>query len=166
MELSTQKPGRTLGMMLAIVSAALLFGVLPLLQVAAIVLVQGRLQSGLADLSAVADGVQTGGDFLGVNAVSAGVQAALAAAFLIVCVLAWRVRHPQVRFLFILSVTALAIVSVAATLAASSGGAMDSGAELARQVSCGVIAVQVLVPLYVVWYMSRAPARAFYRGRY
>lgn len=169
MALNVDKPPRTLGMMLAIGASALLFGILPLMQIGAIVLVQMRLQSGLMSFpsgqgDAGQAAIQVGGDFLGVNPVSAVAQAALALGFLVLCMLAWRVRRPRVRLAFVLAVLTLSLISVIVTVASAQSAALDSGADLSRQLSCGVIGAQVLVPLYVVWYMSRAPARAYYRG--
>jgi hypothetical protein len=43
---------------------------------------------------------------------------------------------------------------------------LDSGRALAQQLQVTRIAFSTLIALYVLWYMNRAPARAFYRGAY
>jgi hypothetical protein len=43
---------------------------------------------------------------------------------------------------------------------------IDSGAAIAQTLLSGRLIFSLLLALYVVWYMNRGPARAYYRGYY
>jgi hypothetical protein len=72
------------------------------------------------------------------------------------------------RHIFTWTVVIISVVSVVVVLFPSptdglSGGSLDKLAILLRPT---LFIFYVVLPLYVVWYLNRAPSRAFYRGYY
>lgn len=168
--INSGRPPRTLGLSLAIIVSVLLFSVLPLLQTGAILLLDWRLRQAQLDIGGT-DMIAGGGDFRGVDDVLLAFQAISGVIFLVLAVMAWRGRPRWSRGALIALVIILTVVSLLNAFAgltaqpnASTG--IDSGAEFARQLICGRLTLSILIPLYVIWYLNRAPARAFFRGYY
>jgi hypothetical protein len=164
---------RTLGVSLAVIASTLLFTVLPLIQVSMVLIVQARLSGLPARVSAAQDVLGeplfSGGDLLGLAPGALLLQAGLALGFVPVAVLAWRGGRPRVRSIFMFAVLALTLIAVLQSLQAALGqpaleGGLDSGQALARQAAACSLLWQIAIPLYVLWYMNRAPARAYYRS--
>ncbi len=168
------RPVRTFGLSLAILASVMLFSLLPLMQVAMILLVRARLQMLSLDVPGEADSVlpmASGGSFAGVADVNLIVQAVLGVVFLVIAFFAWRGRPGWIRFVTlgaVIALTAITILLSVASLYANPdlAAGIDSGEAIARVLLSGRLIVSVLVAFYVVWYMNRGPARAFYRGYY
>ncbi len=167
------KPQRTLGLSLAILASAVLFSILPLLQVAMILLIRQRFQG--VSLSVPGEDavspLAVGGSFSGIEDYSLILQAVLGIVFLLIAVGAWRGRPPWIRFAMLASVLVLTGVTVALSLlplitSPDLDQGIDSGAAIRRVLLSGRLLLSVLVALYVVWYVNRGPARAYYRGYY
>ncbi|MCB9451887.1 MAG: hypothetical protein H6672_10635 [Anaerolineaceae bacterium] len=163
-----EKPGRPLGVSLAIVMSVIWFSVLPLLQVGLVLLIHQRFQN----IDFASSGVQpvaTGGDFLGVPIWMLAFQAAFGAAFLIVAVFAWRGRPRWMRQALPGAVGLLTGVILIFTLQqAFSQPDLQAGISSVDGTSLlkGDFLGSLLLMLFVIWYMNRGPARAFYRGYY
>lgn len=167
------KPGRPVGLTLAILLSVFLYAVIPLLMLGYRLLVQDRLSR--VDSPVVFEGEEyralaSGGSFqLTTNEIV--VQTIAILIFLIVAYLAWRGGRKWVRTLFTSTVLfyggLTAIFTLRDLLVPST---IDQGITsldtLIAQGLCSVLVTTVLVPLYVLWYVNRAPARAFYRGTY
>lgn len=168
--MSAARPPRPLGVSLAIITSILLFSVLPLIQVGLVMVVQQHFAS-LDFPEGGPQPVAVGGDFLGVAPMTLIVQSALALAFLGLAAMTWRGRPGRIRFIFVGTVVLLTIVKIAVQLvqalqaqALTQGiSSLDSLAAAFGRIQSGF---EVLVMLYVVWYMNRGPARAFYRGHF
>jgi len=164
------RPGRPFGVTLAIIASACLFSILPLLQIGIILMVrQHFLNMDFQDSGL--DLIAMGGDFLGVSESSLLLQLFLGLGFLVIAILAWRGRPSSVRFALIGAVfvlTALKLVSVVAPFFTTPDfqAGTSSLDGIMRSLGTGQLILEVLVLLYVVWYMNRGPARAFYRGYY
>lgn len=152
----------------------MLYSLLPLLQVVMVLIVQLRLQSmqliipdengGIAPLA-------VGGDFTGVASGGLILQTLLAFFFFGVAVAAWRGKRRWARGVLIASVIGLLGFTVAATVPAlltpqTLETGFDSGEPLRQSVQWGRLLLSSLIALYVLWYVNRGPARAFYRGYY
>jgi len=178
------KPGRPFGVTLAIFVSVIIYSVIPLLQIGMILLVEQHFRNLNSTPLLLPDGSTTeqgvvGGDFRGDLATNQIIlQGVLALAFLVVAYFAWRGRPKQMRFIFIGSVLLLTALTLGLTviptllegtsgsglsLSFDSGGTLDA---LSIPLLCLQFVSSVLVPLYVIWYLNRAPARAFYRGYY
>jgi hypothetical protein len=165
------KPTRTFGLSLAILASTMIFSVLPLMQVGVVLLLQTRLQQATANLQ-LEEGVApiaVGGDYLGVSPLALIAQMSMGIAFLIIAIFAWRGRPAFIRQLMIgavLAMTAIHAFSTVSTLFAQPdfSAGLDSGDAIARPLLWLRLALVLLIPLYVLWYMNRGPARAFYRG--
>ncbi len=170
-----ESPARTLGVSLAIIASALLYSILPLMQVIWILLIQARFQSVVGVLPQTSASLETeamvsGGNLTDIANSGLIIQAVIAIIFLIIAVMAWRGRPPQIRWIMLAAVLILTVISLLQSISTLVAPVdieqgIDSGAAIARQATCGAIAMQTLIPLYVLWYMNRAPARAFYRGK-
>jgi len=164
------KPPRTFGISLAILLSVFMFTVIPLTQVAVLALVQARASRvELTENSAGA--LFAGGNFGGISNPMLIIQAMLGVIYLIVALFAWRGRPKSIRVLVVISVCVLTVLYVwdilgalFSPLAISAG--FDSGTEISRTLQCIRLISNLLIPLYIVWYLNRAPARAFYRGSY
>lgn len=168
------KPGRTLGLSLAILASVMLFTIFPLIQVGMILLVRYRFQNASVNLPGEGEAVApiaVGSSFSGVADASLWIQAALGIIFLIIAVCAWRGRPSWIRFVMLAAVVVLTLVTIALSLAPlvtnpDLAQGMDSGAAIRGVLLSGRLLLSVLVAFYVVWYVNRGPARAFYRGYY
>lgn len=165
-----QKPGRPFGVTLAIIASACLFSIVPLLQVGLILVVrQHFLNMDFKDSGL--DMIAMGGDFLGVSESSLILQSVLSIAFLVICVMAWRGKPSSIRFIMIVAVFALTLIQlISVIIAAVNQPGFQAGTSsmngLMNSLGVGELVIQFLIFLYVVWYMNRGPARAFFRGYY
>ena len=165
-----RKPGRPFGVSLAIIASACLFSILPLLQVGLVLSVRQHFlnmnfqESGL-------DMMAMGGDLLGVSESSLILQFILSIVFLVIAIMAWRGKPSSIRLILILAVvimTVLKLISVLVPLFSQPDfqqGASSLDAIM-NSFGLGQFVIEVLILLYVLWYMNRGPARAFYRGYY
>lgn len=163
-----EKPGRPLGVSLAIIASTVLFAILPLLQVAMVLLVRRHFMN--LSFEEGFEPVITGGDYLGVPESSLILQAVLGITFLVITVLAWRGRPPIMRLLLIAAVAIFTLIKfisiVAQYMAIQDPQTASSFDAISRSLGTSQVVLELLVTLYVIWYMNRAPARAFYRGYY
>jgi RsiW-degrading membrane proteinase PrsW (M82 family) len=147
---------------------------LPLMQVAMVLIVQYRLQNaqpGLPVSPKAIEPIAMGGDFTGVPDFALFLQILLGLAFLIIAIFAWHGRPQSIRPIMIASVCGLTLLTLLVSLLPlirqpSLETGFDSGNSLSLTLSASRLLLSVLIPLYVVWYMSRGPVRAFYRGYY
>lgn len=165
-----ERPGRPFGVTLAIIASAFLFSILPLLQVGIILLVRQHFLN--MDFQGTGlDMIAMGGDLLGVPESSILLQFTLALVFFVIAFLAWRGKPAYIRFVLVAGVIVLTIIKLISLIAPflvmpdMQGGA-SSLDGIMRSVATGQFVLELLVLLYVVWYMNRGPARAFYRGYY
>lgn len=172
-----QRPGRPLGVTIAVIASLFMFSFVPLVRVGAILLVERHFRT-MDNMLVLPDGQVvegfSGGNFRGdVTDAQVYLQIGFALAFIVVAFFAWRGRPTFMRYIFIIAVLLLTVTTMALTVvptlfggasgAGASGGSLDA---FFNTVVCAQFVVSLLVPLYVVWYLNRAPARAFYRGYY
>lgn len=165
-----QRPPRPMGVTLAIIASLVLFSLFPLIEVGMIFLVRlhfANVSFGSDPTAPIAFGV----DFLGIPDAKIALQTMAAIAFSVVAVFAWRGRPAYMRYVLMVACLGLTFYTIlslivselnrqAAPLTASS---LDS---VLNSLSVGQFALSLLVTLYVIWYLNRGPARAFYRGYY
>lgn len=147
------RPTRPLGLTIAILSTAFGYGILPLSPFLLVVWA-----------SATQRGIGTelfGGP-------PSWAQIAFSAAILITAVLAWVGRPPWSRWLLLalvwlqtmlLVIRFIAALTTPPTLFGVGGNISGNGLWVCQA------PLIVLIPLYVTWYLNRAPARAFYQRR-
>lgn len=163
-----KRPGRPFGVAIAIAAGIFVFGLLPLLQIGMALTVRQHF----LNRSTSADLLASGANFIGgVTGEQMLLQAVLALAFLVIAVFAWRGRPPMMRFIYVGAVVALTGVKLVAVIAQTFNTpdiqtGISSGDDLFRSVAVGQWVLEFLVMLYVVWYLNRGPARAFFRGYY
>lgn len=163
-----ERPERPLGVSLAILASVMLFTLFPLMLVAMVLLVQRHFQN--VDLGGL-EPIAISGDFLGISPANLAMQTILSLTFLVIAVLAWMGHPPFIRYVLLAAVIAMTLLTLGVTISqAVAEQSLPQGVSsldsLMRSVSCGQFALSVLVSLYVVWYLNRGPARAFYRGYY
>ncbi len=169
------RPPRTFGLALALGASVLIYTLLPLVQVAMVVLPQmafSAMELPLADDGGGVGSLAAGGEIEGIGSEILLLQAGMALAFLVIAVLAWRGRPPWIRFALVAAILLLLAINLASALGVALAQptlletGLDSGQSLRRVLASSQVVVTVLVSLYVIWYVNRAPARAFYRGYY
>ena len=160
-----RRPGRPLGVTLAIIASMLLYTCWPILQVVTIL----RLNS----LMDTQDGITTGIQLTNVPEFVYFVQVFLSLVFFFVALLAWRGRPAIMRFVLVGAVLFFTVFSVVSNILpillsqpSLTEGGLDSGQEVAKQLTTGQLIFTILLPVYVIWFMNRGPSRAFYRGFY
>ncbi len=163
-----QRPGRPLGVSLAIFASVMLFSVFPLMFVAMVLIVKNHFDN--IDFSGLKP-YAVGGDFLGVSPAILVLQAVIAIVFLVIAIFAWRGRPAYMRYVILAAVILLTLFSLGLTVVQTGTNqnlpqGISSLDSLMSSVSCGQFALSFLVSFYVVWYLNRGPARAFYRGYY
>ncbi len=167
------RPGRPLGVSLAVLLSAGLFALLPLFRLGVDLYVESRFLS-LEDVAvSLGDEVEmtpllVGGDVTLVTLDRLLLEGLPALGFFILAIFAWRGRPVWMRLVFFTSVVALAMLNLLLIVFSASQpqAGMDSFQATSNTLLCGQVVLLVLVPLYVVWYLNRGPARAFYRGYY
>lgn len=165
--MTTQRPGRPFGLSLAILVSVFLFSLLPLAQMAMYFLLQRRLQT----TTFLDGGGAVGGSLSDLPGNAVILQSVLGVAFLVIGVLAWRGKPAAMRFVLaaaVIGLTALTITLTLLSLGSSPNlqSGLDSAADLVNSLLRARLMITVLVALYVIWYINRGPARAFFRGYY
>lgn len=168
------KPPRTLGVSLAILASVMLFTVLPLLQVVAPVLIQYRLSQvdlPSPDGSGTERPIAVGGGLEGWSNGATLLQVGSSALFFVIAIGAWFGRPRWIRGVMVAAVLILLTVTVTTSIATLNAppdinNGLDSSQSLTTSLIYARLAVSGLVTLYVLWYLNRGPARAFYRGYY
>lgn len=161
-----QKPGRPLGLSLAILISMGLFSLLPFAQVLFVLSLRQQFQN----VEFLPQGGAIGGDLV-VSDIHLIVPSLTGLIFLVVAVLAWRGKPPAIRFVFVAGVICLTLVTILMTAASmlaepSVEQGLDSGAQFFGSLLLARVVMTLFVALYVIWYVNRGPARAFYRGYY
>lgn len=159
-----RKPGRPLGVSIAIITSAMLFSLLPLAQVIFYLSIYLRFR----DNQFLEGGGMTGADILGLSGSAVLLQTLVSLIFLVIAVLAWRGKPSSIRIVFMGAVALMTLATIASTVISSGSTAagFDSGAALADSLVQARLVFTLLVAVYVLWYVNRGPARAFYRGYY
>lgn len=165
--LSTERPPRTLGLSLAIILSVVLFTLLPMLPVVWIILFRVRLTEACASMG-FTDSALCGAELLGVDEPTFALLAIFGVLFLFIAIFAWYGRPKGIRFVMMGAVCFLtAFVLLLTLLPLVSPSAVTEGASTSiNQILCFIWLPFILIPAYIVWYLNRAPARAFYRGYY
>jgi hypothetical protein len=145
---------RPLGLSLAIISAAIFYGVGSLVDVYIL-----RRMDAVASQSYLMGGVEM--------PTWTVIEGLLGGIMLIACILSWWGHPPQIRFflmgllLLLAGINMYRIIDTWLTpLDPIFGG--QSQEAVRASLRCR-LPINVGVPLYVLWYLDRAPARAFYR---
>lgn len=162
-----QKPGRPLGLSIAVITSVMLFSILPFIQVLFYLSIKWRFR----DIQFMEGGGASGVDIIGLSDTTLIVQAVIAILFLIIAILAWRGQPPSMRYIFMGSVVLLTAITIASTILGSGGQPdieqiFDPMAALSNSLVRARMIVSILIMIYVLWYVNRGPARAFYRGYY
>lgn len=165
-----QRPPRPFGVTLAIIASLILFTLFPLVEVGMLLSVRIHF----ANITFQDGGPQPfamGADFLGIPDSTIFLQAIIALIFLVIAIFAWRGRPPYMRYVLMLACAGLTLFSIANVVIgqlsqqdfANGISSLDS---VLNSLSLGEFVMGFLVTFYVVWYLNRGPARAFYRGYY
>lgn len=162
-----KKPGRPLGLSLAIMLSLMLFSCLPLTQATFII----SLRQQFAGIELLPGGGAAGGSIEGVSDARLVLSMSLGVIFLVIALMAWRGRPQSIRRIFVGSVLVMTLITIGLTVAALNSTptltqGIDSSDTLADSLLVFQLVISVLVTLYVVWYVNRGPARAFFRGYY
>jgi hypothetical protein len=144
---------RPLGVTIAILATLGLYGLWPMIPTLLEIWVSARGHQNV------------GGE---VVSVISWVNTALGFITIVACVMAW-VGHPRwsrwLMIVLVLLATVLRLVQTVQALTTPTcaiGQACGSLQSLERPYTLCQGLMLILVPLYIVWYMNRAPARAFY----
>ena len=159
---------------MAILASVMLFSILPLIQVATVLMLRARFESASLSAEGVGEDIAplaVGGSYTGVDDTTLLIQVALGSAFLIVAFFAWRGKPQWIRFAMLASVLVLTLVTVVLSVIPlvnqpDINKGLDSGTAIRDVLLSGRLLLSLLVALYVVWYVNRGPARAYYRGHY
>ncbi len=167
------KPHRPLGLTLAIVVGIMFYSVIPLLFTVQLLTVEAHMASmeteWIVGEGETVEQIASGGNLTGgITRFDMIVQSVVAVIFLVVAFLAWRGKPRMMRHLFVVVVIITSAVTLFVTIFPTSTGGLSGGSldSLTRLLNPTVLVFNILMPLYVVWYLNRAPARAFYRGYY
>jgi hypothetical protein len=164
---TTKKPGRPFGVILAILLCIVFFSIIPGAMVTSRVLIEQHVTRSqmimLPDgtLTEITSGVDDD-SVLGNRALQ--IQLIISVGFLVLSVFAWRGKPAWMRYVFMFTVLAIAGILLYQNFIlfrqqTHSGGTGEAFFQFLQNAN---ILALVLVPLYVIWYLNRAPARAFY----
>lgn len=165
------RPPRPLGLSLAIIVTLGWFSVLPLLQVGILFALQQRFNDTSFMVEGVPEDVQpiaAGGNFGDGANTYLLLQTIAGVLFIPVAIFAWRGRPSLIRWVMLASVVVLTCVTLVVTGAElfaqqSLLTGFDAGQRIAQTLLSGRLVITLLVPLYTLWYMNRAPSRLFYQ---
>lgn len=162
------RPPRPFGVTLAVLASLMLFTVFPLMELA--ILLSVRLHfSNLSFEDSGTEPFAVGVDFLGIPDSTLILHAVVAIVFLVIAFFAWRGKPSMMRYVLMIACVVLTtynIVRVYLSQVGQYAQGVSSLDTILNSVSIGQFALGILVTLYVVWYLNRGPARAFYRGYY
>jgi hypothetical protein len=152
--LKTDRVYRPLGLTVAIAATAIFYGLLPIAEVYFL-----RRLDVATDEAYLLGGVSI--------STWTWLQAIVGGVILVICGFAWWGRPPWIRFVLIGAILVPTVLTLFRIIEAWTreadplfGGQTE---EMIRSfVRCQMPAL-IVVPLYVLWYLNRAPARAFYR---
>lgn len=168
-----KKPGRPFGLSIAIAASVMLFSVFPLLDGLRLLMFRWRFQDFQMVESEFGQPAMIGTNFTGLSDVELLIHVILGSVFLVLAVFAWRGRPRWIRFAMILAVLAIMLYTSVVSLLpvvqqqqANLQTGYDSGISILTSFIVARLAAGWLISLFVLWYMNRAPARAFYRGYY
>lgn len=167
-----QHPGRPFGVTLAIIVSVIFFSILPMLWIGARLLIERQFSEErvivLEDGTRLTDAGMSGGNFGSLASEEVLLQVGLAVGFLVIAFFAWRGRPAFMRHALVASVVTIAGISIWSSIVlltsdpSLEGGSLDAVID---SILCGRLTLYIVIPVYVVWYLNRAPARAFYQGR-
>ena len=165
-----QRPPRPFGVTLAIIASLILFTIFPLIEVGMLLSVRLHFSNVTFD----DNGPQPfamGADFLGIPDSKIFLQAIIALIFLIIAFFAWRGRPPFMRYVLMLACAGLTLFNILNVVIGqlsqqNLADGIRSLDSVINSLSLGEFVMGFLVTFYVVWYLNRGPARAFYRGYY
>ncbi|HEX2622281.1 MAG TPA: hypothetical protein VHL11_19115 [Phototrophicaceae bacterium] len=170
----SEPPGRPLGLTLAILANAFIFSVVPLLRLGFDLLIMNHLNNLHYTIPSGGQEIEpifSGGNANIVSSSELILISFLGIAFLVVSIFAWRGKPWWIRYVLYWGVLVLDIIytpliigSILKPLDISQGISSADGFLKSSQI--GYLASIILVSMYLLWYMNRAPARAFYRGYY
>ncbi len=168
---TSTKPGRPFGVILAILLSVLFFSVIPGLTVLSRIMIEEHITR--EQVITLQDGSQvtvTSGidEDSALGQTRLQIQLAISIGFIVVAIFAWRGRPAWMRYLFMLTVLGIAgiLLFQSFTLFRENNLTGGTGEAFFQFLQNTNILFLILVPVYVVWYLNRAPARAFYRGYY
>ncbi len=145
---------RPLGLSIAILATAVIYGLFPLGEVYFL----HRIEATAADTYLVS-GVDVGDWNI--------IQGIYGVCILVACVLAWWGRPRQIRFVLVLLLIVITPVNLYRILEAWTSSVDPifggQGQEVDRAILLCQFPAMLLLPPYAIWYLNRAPARAFYR---
>jgi len=162
------KPRRPFGVTLAIIFGVLFYSVIPLLQIGLLLRLEYLVRRAGDNSSPFGTQTISGGNFRGdISDERLIFQVVMALLFLVVAFFAWYGKPKFMRFVYMLAILALTGVTLVLSVLPDDGVGI-SGSSLDSFLACvqtgWLIVSAFLFPLYVIWYLNRAPARAFYRG--
>jgi hypothetical protein len=152
----SERVRRPLGVTLAVLATAVWFSIFPLIKLYFLI----RLGNAL-DENAWGGGVEI--------TIWNWLETALALVILVLCVLAWIGRPSWIRIAMVVAImipTLTTLYQIIHALLTPTDPILGGQPEEAwhRVLGCQVPGLLV-VPVYVAWYLNRAPARAFFRRR-
>lgn len=145
---------RPLGLSIAIASAIMFFGLMPLLRF----YMAWRLNQGISGDDEII------GTTFPLNGFSY-FSAVMGAIVVIAAVLAWRGKPVQVRLFFLGTVVVMSLALIGENVynLANPPTYWSSADQMLSNFLLCQLPFQILSCLYIIWYCNRAPARAFYR---
>ena len=150
----TDRVRRPLGLSLAILFTAIPYGVIPLLEVYFL-----RRLDATASEAYILGGVDI--------STWSWVQGLIGGFVLVVCILAWWGHPSQIRFLLVGVLLLMTVINLYRIIEAWTSGVDPINGGLVQTGMRDLLGCQlpamILAPPYVIWYINRAPARAFYR---
>jgi len=167
-----ERPGRTFGTSIAILASVMLFSIFPLLDLILLLLFRFRMGNPGGSFQDTFGGAYfSGSNFSGMSGPELLIHVVLGLSYLVLAVFAWRGRPPWIRRAIIVMVIVqmgFTIVTAFAPLTAqpSLAGGFDSGGPVIRSFVVSRLVAGGLISLYTLWYLNRAPARAYFRGYY
>lgn len=159
---------RPFGVSLAIVLSLILFSFIPLLQVFFTVYIRTQMGDSGMQIGGSGDAIGGALGIVSITDVQLLLRGIPALLYVGVAVMAWRGWPPVARYVMSVSVVGLwlygTVLGLLRERTFSAAGGVSSDGVLRWLQSIDFV-ISALVVVYVVWYMNRAPARAFYRGR-
>lgn len=173
---NTPKPGRPLGLSLGIFFCLMLYTFAPLAMLGIHLYINDKFYDMEDMVITLPDGtemesIMAGSDANLVTPERLIIEGGLSLIFLMVGMLAWLGRPRHIRYVLLAMVVGLAGINAVAIIIdlmrpITLNDGYSSGNALASTFNMGRLIANVLIPLYLAWYINRAPARAFYRGYY
>ena len=164
--LINRKPPRTIGISLAILLSVLFFSLFPFIQTGYNLILQDRIRQSQVIVGSNFNLTSSIDEISQYSRIGLVIEIIPPIIFFVLCFLTWVGKPSYIRHLFWIAVVSWVVGMWVRLYAVKEEPAFFVSSGFIHTIQIIYAIFSSIVGLYVVWYINRAPARAFFRGYY